>query len=203
MMLTSTSWNAKCTFLATIQCCKSVTEGGIMTIFHIWQPTFTVVCVCVCVRVHVCEWVRHPYFTVFSHNQLYWPSMWTHAVWLLCPTMNLPTNRHTAAVVHHRLADFADIELQVIVNEPCDVRLSICPLYSVKIVSNWRPHVSHWKLFTGIMHVSVLITSISHGPMLIILPVKFLHYIYIICIWTDINVNCNLTCAHRQTSTRL
>ena len=159
MMSTSTLWNAKCTFLATIKCWNSVTEGKIMTIFHFWRPTFILWCVCVCVCVCEssipilqCSIIISFCGQACEHMQ---------GIWLLCPTMNLHTNRHTA-VVHHRLNDFADIELQVIVNEPCDVRLSICPPYSsIEIVSKWRQCDSHWKLFTGIMHVTVVITFIS------------------------------------------
>ncbi len=40
-------------------------------------------------------------------------------------------------------------------------RSSISSLYfSLKIVSKWRQHVCHWKLFTQVIHVHIVITSI-------------------------------------------
>lgn len=40
------------------------------------------------------------------------------------------------------------------------VKLSICPLYSsVKIVSSWRQHVHHWKVFTELLYFNIVMTS--------------------------------------------
>ncbi len=61
-------------------------------------------------------------------------------------------------VVHHKPFGFADVELQVIVVAPCDEALNQS---SLKMVSTWRRHASHWKSFTGIIHVNIVLTSSS------------------------------------------
>ena len=105
---------------------------------------------CCCVwSIHILEPINH---LCSVKNHLEWPSVWTntdHFYCFLFLFFNITTSSVVLLILSLRWLSLHHV-----------MKFSISPLYSsVKIVSKWKQHVSHWNWFILIVHINIEIAQ--------------------------------------------